>query len=492
MNADLHQYWNKYVRFHRGRLGIWILVGYALLVFGFWNGSGQTLLILPTMSRLSLYTLLTVITTLSSAWSRAYQYLFVRQEAKFLRQFRIPTFTLIMSFTLLTVLEGIFSSLAYTITFSFSNQHPVSLFALLFFVRLVTVICTTWIVVLVITYIHHRMLFVTSEMVLKSASGLVTFAFAIILLLRHDQFLMTVMHVLNSPWIALSMLAGVLAVGTLALVYTRSRRFTVRFAAMRETKETGSPAPRTNRMRWIPTNQTVALVMKDVYGQIRISYLLRFAAFIVVLLFLRASLVTGPIMPIPLMYYLSIQLLIPSHVAWFNLWLTMVLFLEPCSTVFQDEATVRRLYWLFHIPVRKVMFSKWLLIIGMGAVPLAVGLSINHKWMFGIGSVWTAVLSLIILLQVLTCVVLVSSVSLVSTRGITVNNTQLQQIPQVPSATIALFVGFIDTFVVSFLNRAVHLYGSIEINLFIVVILSIFLFSYWPKLLMQWYRTHST
>ncbi|KUO96152.1 hypothetical protein [Ferroacidibacillus organovorans] len=491
LNADIRQYWNKYVRFHRGRLGIWIIVGYVLLVLGFWNGSGPTLVDLPTMSRLSLYLMITVVTTLSSTWSRAYHYLFVRQEAKLLRQFRVPTFTLIMSFTLVIVLEGIFSSLAYTITFSFSNIHPLLLFVLLFVARIVTVTCTTWFVVFTITYIRqYRALYVICEMVFKSVSGLVTFGFALILLLRHDQFLMSVMDTLDSRWILSGLLAGVLTVGIFVVVHMRSRRFTIRFTTMRKTSGLRRTLGHTKRMRWIPANQTLALVMKDIYGQITLGYLLRLATFTGILLILRFALVAGPIVPVPRIYVLSMLLLFPSHIAWFNLWLTMILFLEPCSTVFQDEVSVRRLYWLFHIPMWKVLLSKWLFIIGMGFVPLLVGLTINREWILSATSVWSVVLSIIILIQVLTCVVLVSSVSLVSVRGTLVNKTQLQQVPQVPSATIALAWGFIDTFVVSFFDLVVHVHVSIEVNLLLVVILSVFLFSYWPKLLKSWYRAH--
>ncbi|KYP79905.1 hypothetical protein [Ferroacidibacillus organovorans] len=462
-----------------------------MLVLGFWNGSGPTLVDLPAMSRFSLYLIITIVTTLSSTWSRAYHYLFVRQEAKLLRQFRVPTFTLIMSFTLVTVLEGLFSSLAYTITFSFSNIHPLFLFILLFVVRIVAVTCTTWFVMFAITYIRQfRVLFVICEMVFKSVSGLVTFGFALILLLRHDQFLMLIMGALDSRWILFGLLICVITPGIFAIFHMQSRRFTRRFTAMRKTGVLRRARGHTRRMRWIPANQTLALVMKDIYDQITLGYLLRLATFTGILIILRIALVAGPIVPVPRIYVLSMLLLFPSHIAWFNLWLTIIFFLEPCSTVFQDEVSVRRLYWLFHIPIRKVMLSKWILIIGMALVPLLVGLTINREWSLSATSVWNVVLSIIILVQVLTCVVLVSSVSLVSARGTLVNKTELQQVPQVPSATIALAWGFIDTFAVSFFDRVIHVYLSIEINLLLVVILIAFLLSYWPKLLKSWYRAH--
>lgn len=492
LSADVRQYWNKYVRFHRGRLGLWVIVGYALLVFGFWNESGPTLTGLPTSSRFSLYVLLTVIVTLADGWNRAYQYLFVRQEARLLRQLRVPATSLVMSFTMLTVVEGLTSSLAYTVTFSISIRYSALLFLLLLLARMITIICMTWFVVFVVTYVlQYRSVFVSIGMLLKALSMLVTIAFALTILLRHDRFFVAITTALDKPWIVICVFGLVLVAGLIALVGVRTRLFSVRFTALRETDARGV-FKRVQRTRWIPTNQTLALFMKDAYAQIGTGYILRLVAFSAILFILHASLSSRSVIPFARVHNISMMLLAPTQVAWFNLWLTMMLFLDPCSTLFQDEAAVRRLYWLFKIPIRKVLLAKWVLATSMGLLPLLIGFSVNRAWVSSVITTAGAVLSLIIQLQVITCVVLVSSVALVSDRGIQVNHLQLQQVPQVPSAMISLYVGIIDTVAVSILDRSVHVSGSIVMNLMILIGLSTLLFFFWPKWLRSWYRTHST
>ncbi|QQE78421.1 hypothetical protein [Alicyclobacillus sp. SO9] len=149
--ADVRQYWNKYVRFHRGRLGIWVLAGYAALVFGFLNESPDAIVTLPAISRFSLMILLTVITVLSEGWSRSYQYFFVRQETRLLSRFRVSTVSMVLSFTVITIVETMPSTLTYTVTFSFSHHSVILLFGLLFLVRLGTTIGVSWLGTFVVT-----------------------------------------------------------------------------------------------------------------------------------------------------------------------------------------------------------------------------------------------------------------------------------------------------------------------------------------------------
>ncbi len=439
---------NRYVKYSRFKLGLWIAAfDVALLVMGQLR-SGLNVDLMPIRDRLVFYAVYIAITAGAGAFRYTYRQLFLSAKVGVLHLQGVRPDSIIgASFVSFALRQAIMSfPLLFILSSSRSVFESAIAFSGLFVLQvLLTAVVSLSMAHLLLISLRSLLLFRLIDLALVISEVVFIGYVWIGLIGQHgEQIRLLSARLAVNEWAIIAACVAILLFGLWPLV-SRRRSFSVLYReAWLDYQDIIGKMRSPKRRRPFSSNILVAIVQKDLYASVSSTLYVRFIVLLIGVLALDFAWRTGLVgLSLPFGLHLARSILSPRWGQTVTFWLIAGLFLEPVACMFQYEKGGIRIYDMFQVAKSVLLMGKTVSSIVLLAVPCLIAVIVELP--AGIPSLASSLFMLLFILQAAALVNCATSLELKSRTGRSGTEASwMRHIPQTPTALSGLAISLLS------------------------------------------------